>query len=222
MSVAPSEDAMAYAARVALLACPFCREMFEEGEAKACPLCGMALTPFDKLPPSHDAHAEDGVPTMPETEKLPVTYLGRGKGPLAAIAVLGLPLFFLPWIYLKIPYDQDLSAYDLSRHRLGWLWAVAVAWTVLLPTVLSRRSIVQMRGARVAAAFLAAIPAISTLILLAKPPHGALFTVKFTYGMPLFATLFLSLVGIFFALRLGGSVDDIKVVRGSSKGQTLH
>ena len=50
-----------------LLACPFCREMFEEGEAKACPVCGMALTQFDKLPPSLDAiHDEGGVPLAPE------------------------------------------------------------------------------------------------------------------------------------------------------------
>lgn len=214
---------MAYASRVALLACPFCREMFEDGEAKSCPVCGMALTSFDKLPPSHDAHADEGgVPTMPETEMLPVTYLGRGKGPLVAVALLALPLFFLPWIHLTIPYEQELSAFDLSRHRLGWLWAVAVAWTVLVPTVMSRRSIVQMRGARVAAAFLAAIPAISTAILLAKPPHGTLFTVRFSYGAPLFGTLALSVLGVFLALRLGGSADDIKVTRGTSKGQTLH
>ncbi len=38
-----------------LLACPFCREMFEEGEAKTCPVCGMALTEFAKLPPSIEA-----------------------------------------------------------------------------------------------------------------------------------------------------------------------
>lgn len=214
---------MAYAARVALLACPFCREMFEEGESKTCPVCGMALTPFEKLPPSHDAHAEDGfVPAMPETELLPMTYLGRGKGPLVAVALLGLPLFFLPWIHLRIPYAEELSAFDLSRHRLGWLWAVAVAWTVLVPTVLSRRSIVQMRGARVAAAFLAAIPAVSAAILLLRPPHGQLFTVQFSYGWPLYGTLALSLVGLGLALRLGGPVDDIRVTRGSSKGQTLH
>lgn len=214
---------LGYAARVALLACPFCREMFEDGEATTCPLCGMALTPFDKLPPSLDAHAEDGgVPTMPETEKLPLTYLGRGKGLLLAVALIAFPLFFLPWIHLTSPYTEELSAFDLSRHRLGWLWADAVAWIVLVPTVLSRRSIVQMRGARVAAAFLSAIPAISTLILLAKPPHGTLFTVRFSYGMPLYATLAVSLIGVVLALRLGGSTDDIRVRKGSSKGQTLH
>jgi len=195
--------------------------MFEEGEAKACPLCGMALTPFDKLPPSLDAE-DGGVPTVPEAEKRPVTDLGRGKGLLLAVALLGFPLFFLPWIHLRLPYDEDLSAFDLSRHRLGWLWAVAVAWTVLVPTVLSRRSIVQMVGARVAAAFLCAIPGISAAILLLRPPHGTLFTVKFTYGWPLFGTLLLSLVGVVLALRLGGRRDDIQVKRGSSKGQTLH
>jgi hypothetical protein len=215
--------AIGYAPRVSLLACPFCREMFEDGEATACPLCGMALKPFDKLPPSHDAHAEEGgVPALPETETLPWTYLGRGRGVLFALALVGIPLFFLPWIHLRLPYEQDLSAFDLSRHRLGWLWAVAVAWTVLIPTVLSRRSITKMRGARIAAAFLAAIPAISVGILLAKPPHGAFFKVQFAFGLPLYATLALSLVGVVTALRFGGPTDDIKVSRGSSRGQTLH
>ena len=56
-----------YPERVGLLACPFCHEMFEEGEAKACPVCGMALTKFEKLPLSLDAaHDEGGVPTAPE------------------------------------------------------------------------------------------------------------------------------------------------------------
>lgn len=210
-----------YAGRVALLACPFCREMFEEGEARACPVCGMALKAFDKLPPSHDAHA-DGVPLMPETEKLPWTHLGRGKAPLLLAAALGIGLFFLPWIRMHLPYELTLSAYDLSRHRLGWLWAVCVAWIVLVPTVLSRRTIVQMRGARVAAAFLSAIPTISCAILLLRPPRGSYFTVHFVYAWPLWATLALSISATVLALRLGGRPDDIKVSRGTSKGQTLH
>ena len=51
-----------YAAAVSLYACPFCREMFQAGEATECPVCGMALKEFAKLPPSIEANDQDGVP----------------------------------------------------------------------------------------------------------------------------------------------------------------
>ena len=212
-----------YPERGMLLACPFCREMFEEGEAKACPVCGMELTKFEKLPPSLDAiHDEGGVPLAPELELLPWTYLGRGKGPLVVLAAIGVVLFFLPWVQLTLPYIDAKSGFDLAHQRIGWLWAAFVGWTVLIPTVLSRRSIVQMRGARVAAAFLSAIPAVSVAILLARPPRGGLIPVRYTWDWPIYAMLAVSLLAIAFAVRLGGRVDDIKVARGTSKGQHLH
>lgn len=212
-----------YPERVGLLACPFCREMFEEGEEKACPVCGMALTKFEKLPLSHDAvHDEGGVPTAPELETLPWSYLGRGKGVLVALGLAGAVLFFLPWVRLTQPYIDSKSGFDLAHQRIGWLWAAFVGWSVLLPTVLSRRTIVALRGARVAAAFLAAIPAVSVTILLARPPHGGLIPVRYTWDWPIYAMLAVSIAAIVFAIRLGGRVDDIKVQRGTSRGQDLH
>jgi hypothetical protein len=212
-----------YARRVALLACPFCRELFEEGEAKACPVCQMPLAKLHKLPPSIDAmHDEAGVPTAPEVELLPLTYLGRGKGPIAVLALAGLAFFFLPWVQLTMPYIASKSAFVLAHERIGWLWGVCAAWVVLVPTVLSRRSIVQMRGARVAAAFLSAIPGIAVSVLLAKPPRGAIIPVRFTWDWPMWATLAVSVVAVLVSFRLGGSIQEIEVKRGSSKGQALH
>lgn len=212
-----------YARGVGLLACPFCREMFEEGEADSCPVCGMALAKFTDLPPSHEAMFDEaGVPTAPEQERLPITYLGRGKGPLAATGLVGIVLFFLPWVRLTLPYIDARSGFDLAHQKLGWVWAALVAWTVLVPTVLSRRSILQMRGARVAAAFLCAIPAVTVGVLLANPPHGARIPVRYTWDWPMFAMLVVSAIGIVFSLRLGGSISDIKVSTGSSKGQSVH
>ncbi len=209
-----------------LLACPFCREMFEEGEAKTCPVCGMALAPFEKLPPSYDAlHDEAGVPTAPETEKFGWTYLGRGRGAVAALGLSGLTLFFLPWLRITIPYIDSLSGFDLARQRIGWLWAAGVAWIVLVPTVLSRRTILELRGARVAAAFLSAIPTVAIAILLLRSPKrggGGLFPIVFTWEWPIFTMLVVSVLAIVLSLRLGGPVDDIAVSRGSSKGQSLH
>lgn len=215
---------MHYAFPSVLLACPFCREMFEEGEAKACPVCGMELAKFENLPTSLDAiHDEGGVPVAPEYELLPWQFFGRNKGPLVVLAAIGVVLFFLPWVRLTLPYIDAKSGFDLAHQRIGWLWAALVGWTVLIPTVASRRSIVQMRGARVAAAFLAAIPAVSVGILLAKPPHGGLVPVRYSWDWPIYAMLVVSLVAIGFAIRLGGRVDDIKVTRGTSSGRgDLH
>lgn len=208
---------------VGLLACPFCREMFEVGEADTCPVCGMALTRFDKLPPSLDAqHDEAGVPTAPELEALPVRYLGRGKGPAVVLAALGIALFFLPWVHLTLPYEDHKSGFDLARERIGWLWGAFVGWMVLIPTVMSRRSIAQLRGARVAAAFLAAVPLIAVAVLFARPPRGGLVPVRFTWEWPIYALTAVSIAAVLVAVRLGGRVDDVRVERGSSRGQTVH
>jgi len=204
-----------------LVACPFCRELFEEGEVEACPVCGMELSPLEKLGVSHDALSEDGVPVEPEKEILPATYLGRNRGPLAVVGLVGLALFFLPWIKVTLPDLATLSGFDISR-RLVWVWTTMAAWGVLVPTVLSRRSIWQMRTARVAAGFLAAIPGLTTMVLLLRPPKSRLIPIVFTYEWPLYATLGLSLVAIALAVRFGGRVDDIRVKRGTSAGQELH
>lgn len=212
-----------YARPVALLACPFCRELFEDGEAEACPVCQMKLAKLHKLPPSIDAmHDEAGVPTAPELEPMPLTYLGRGKGVLAVLSIAGIAFFFLPWVRLTLPYIDAKSAYHLAHERIGWLWACCVCWIVLVPTVLSRRSIVQMRGARVAAAFLSAMPTVAIAVLLSKPPRGGIIPVRYTWDWPLWATLLVSLAAIVVSIRLGGSLDDMRVRRGSSKNQALH
>lgn len=196
--------------------------MFEEGEAKSCPVCGMALTAFEKLPPSHDAMDEAGVPTIPEQEILPWKDFGRGKGASMLLGVAGLALFFLPWVHLTIPYIAFKSGFDLAHERLGWLWACCAAWVVLVPTVGSRRTIAQLRGARVAAAFLSAIPGVAVGILFARPPRGGIVPVRYTWEWPMYAVLALSFVAVAVAVRLGGPIDDIRVRKGTSKGQVVH
>jgi hypothetical protein len=197
--------------------------MFEEGEAKTCPVCGVALAKFETLPVSDDAvHDEGGVPVTPEHEPLPWNDLGRGKGVMVVLAVIGVVLFFLPWVRLTLPYIDAKSGFDLAHQRIGWLWASFVGWTVLIPTVLSRRTIAQLRGARVAAAFLSASPAVGVAILLARPPRGGLIPVRYTWDWPIYSVLAISLLAIGVAVRLGGRVDDIKVARGTSKGQHVH
>ncbi len=195
--------------------------MFDETEATACPVCGMSLAPLAHLPPSHDAIAEDEFPNSPAEEPLPASYMGRGKGVIGLLALAGLFFFFLPWIHVFLPDRFDMSGFDLAK-KLGWSWGAAVAWAVLLPTVLSRRSIVKMRGARVAAVTLSAVPAMTVIIFLLKPPHSSLVPIHIDYAPSIWVTLALSIATTIVSFRLGGRIDDIPIRRGTSAGETLH
>lgn len=211
-----------YAAGVPLFACPFCRDMFEKREADACPVCGVALVPFEKLPPSAEALDEDGIPVAPEHELLAPTYMGRGRGALAGLALAGLVAFFLPWIHLSMPDSVNYSGVSIAM-RLGWAWGAGVAWFVLIPTVLTRRTIMQMRGARVAASFLAAVPGMTAALILGRPPHGSHgVPLRFSFEPALYGTLGLSLLAIGFAVFFGGPLHEIRLRQGTSKGQVVH
>jgi hypothetical protein len=215
---------LGYPLRVAIVACPFCREMFERTEAKSCPVCGIALQALEKLPPAPTlAHEleDDGIPPAPEHVPFPATYAGRGRGAMVILGVLGVALFFATWVHLTLPYIAELSGFDLAR-RLGWSWGGGVAWVVLVPTVASRRTIAQLRGARFAAGFLSLVPAVTAGILAVFPPHGGLLPVRFVYGWPMWATILLSLVATVVGVRLGGRLDVVSVSTGSSAGHTLH
>jgi hypothetical protein len=186
-------------------------------------VCAVALVPHDALPPSDEALAEDGIARQPEWERLPATYLRRGRGALALLAVLGLAAFFLPWVDETMPEIASHSGFDLASHRVGWVFGAAVGWFVLLPTVLSRRSVMHMRGARVAASFLAAVPGVTALDLVLFPPHGNHGVPhRFTFEYGLYATLFCSVVAVGFGLFFGGRLDDLALRRGTSAGQVVH
>ena len=206
---------------VGIVACPFCREMFEESEAVSCPVCGMKLAPLKDLPPSHDARAEELFSISPAEEELPASYMGRGKGVLGILAFIGLALFFVPWIHVSRPDTFEMSGFDLAR-KVGWSWGAAVAWVILVPTVMSRRSIIQMRGARVVAASLSFIPALTVAIFLLKPPHSNLVPIHIEFAPAIFLTLLVSAVATVVSLRFGGPIDDIPDARGTSAGETLH
>ena len=111
-----------YAPRAAwrLVACPFCREMFEHGEAKECPICGMTLVAFEKLPPSRETHDEFGLPRDPAHELLPWTYFGRMRGALAASRRRPRRCFFSRGFSRRFPRIIEFSGFLLARrHRLG-------------------------------------------------------------------------------------------------------
>ncbi len=223
-----------------LLACPFCRQLYRTGETEgACPDCGVRLEPMHKLPASLEVRAEEAnwaEPVAPDDRPLPWSHVGRGRGVLGLLALLGLVAFFLPWIEMRVPNLESLSGFDLARHRLGWMWGGSVGWFITLPLVVSRRSIAQMRGVRVILAVFAAMTLVEVVVLLGFPPRSsALRALEFDWGAGLYRSALVSALGVAAALRFGGPSDRPRSAHGlrarssplssqeeSSHGRTLH
>jgi hypothetical protein len=197
--------------------------MFQDGEQELCPHCDVPLAAFEKLPKSHDAALVDdgGIPVEPQHEPLRMTDMRRGKGAITVLALAGLALIFFPWVTVTLPNEATYTGFELAR-RLGWAWGAACAWVVLVPTVLSRESIGQLRGARVIATFLSLVPAVTVGVLFARTPHRDMVPVRFDWMWPMYATVLVSLAAAVVSLRLGGRIDDLEVTRGTSQGNTLH
>lgn len=186
-----------------LLVCPFCRELSPVGEAERCAECGLALVPMASLPPSADAEDD---PTPPEHEQLPWSYGGRLRGPLVALALLGLAAFFAPWARERAPELRDITGVGFAS-LLRWMWAPVAAWLVMIPLVLSRRTIHQMRGARVAVAFLAGVVLVTVLVRLGTPPESTrLHPVSVEWAWGLWVTGLLATVGVVLGVRFGGDL----------------
>lgn len=219
-----------------LLACPFCRELFPEGETERCPECGVDLRNMESLPPSLDALAEEveaGEVVPPEDRLLPWNFFGRGRGALLVLSLLGLALFFAPWVEMRAPELMSISAFDLARGRAGWLWGGAVGWFIMLPLVWTRRTIYKMRGVRIVCALFAAMTLGEVGMLLSLPPKGSRYLhVDFSWGWGLWASAAVSLLAIAVAARFGGRIDDLPAVpwvdqrgrrrRETGNEETLH
>jgi hypothetical protein len=207
-----------------LVACPFCRQLFEPGETSACPDCGLGLKDLAKLPPSYDAQIEyPEEPIPPHMETLPLWYWARSRGVLLALAVLGFAAFFAPWVHESAPELRTLSGFGLARLS-GFFWAPAVAWFVMFPLVLTRRSIYKMRGARVAVAFLAAIALVTVSVLLARPPQPGAhrYPVHIEWEWGIYASGAIALAGVVAALFFGGKLDDLPTKQRRRGDETLH
>jgi hypothetical protein len=196
--------------------------MYEPGEATVCPDCDLALQRIEDLPPAKVVGGEMEPLAAPEDEVLPWAYAGRGRGALIALSIAGIVAFFLPWAHELMPERRTLSGVGIAAH-LGWMWAPLVAWMVMIPLVLSRRTVFRMRGARVAAAFLSAMALLTVIVRVAFRPAGtALDPHRLEWGIGLWATGAIALVALAVSLRLGGRIDDLKTRRGRPSDVTLH
>ena len=193
-----------------LVACPFCREMFEPGEKTRCPECDIPLKRLEDLPKTQVVADEVEEDLPPDEETVPWTYAGRGRGALVVLGVLGIAAFFMPWATMLAPEHRTLGGHDFAGY-LGWMWAPLIAWLVMLPLVLSRRSIYKMRGARLAVAFLAAMVLMTVAVRIAFPPRGtALDPVNLEWRAGIWITGVLGAVGLALAARFGGRIDDLE------------
>jgi hypothetical protein len=215
----------------ALLACPFCRTLYREGEGTTCAVCGVKLVAFERLPRSAEAeseadeHGSAAPPVLPEDERLAWNDFGRGRGALIALSVAGLALFFAPWVSLEMPEDIVRSGYDLARGRAGWLWGGATGFLVLIPLAWSRRTIRSMLGARPISAMLAALTLFEVFMLVALPPRSGRLPVELHWAFGLYASAVVSLAATIVAVRFGGTLPPLapeESERESSEKRILH
>lgn len=230
---------MSYAAAVSrLLACPFCRELYTDGEAARCKDCGVELQPLEKLPPSHDALLEEAIaaaeagqlppePIPAVDYPLPWTFMGRGRLALMLCGVLGIGMFFAPWVSVVKPDLALLSGFDLAKGRAGWLWSGLAGWLTLIPLVASRRTVNQMRGVRAVCAMFASMTLVETVMLLARPPEShPRVPVEIHWQWGLYTSLGVAALGVLLSLRFGGKPDDLRDLplpgTASDTDETMH
>lgn len=192
-----------------LLACPFCRELFDASEAERCPECDIPLVTLAQLPPSLELSDEQSASwehDPPEDQPLPWLDWGKGRGLLLGIALASLLCFWqAPWVDITSPTTATRTGYSLARGPIGWLWGGAVAWGVTLALVVSRRSRRQMWGVRPILALFAALTASEILLLLWLSPEGnAHLRYHYRWAWGLYVSLGLSAAGVLAALRFGG------------------
>ncbi len=208
----------------ALLACPFCRTLYRRGEGKSCTVCSVALVPFERLPPSADALAEDPplAPLLPEDEPLPWSYWRRGRGLMLVLSLLGLLLFFAPWVRIEMPESTVRSGFELAQGRAGWLWGGATGWLVLLPLIWTRRTIYKLRGVRPIAVAFAAMTLGEVILMVAMPPRGRYVPVEIHWAFGLYGSALVSLGAAVTALLLGGSLPPLPSARSDDSRPSEH
>ncbi len=196
-----------------LLSCPFCRELFAQEEGPHCPECDLPLVPLHQLPLSLDGAAEAAIDQIdpPEDQKLPLTYLRRGRGLLPLLSALGIGLFFSPWVSLLRPDEVSLSGFDLAASNAPFLWGGVVGYFLSIPLVLSRRTLNELHGIRVIATLFSLMTAGETALMILRPPEEhSYFAAGLSYSYGIYASLFVSLVATFVSIRLGGSINDLR------------
>jgi hypothetical protein len=172
--------------------CPFCRECYEEVDR--CPEHDLALVPFDRLAP-------EGAGGPAEDEPLGLHDLRFGRGWLLLAVVLLLVGMGLP---LVSSGHATASAYDLATDRAVNLWIVVAVAGALLSVWMRRRTLILLRGSRVAVAALA-LMAVASLAYTLVRVHRASALVDWAFRVEWGAYVLLAgaVAALVAAIRLG-------------------
>jgi hypothetical protein len=93
----------------------------------------------------------------------------------------------------------------------------------MLALVVSRRTILHMRGARLAVGLMALMVLSSVALRLALPiPAQRLLPRRFHWGWGMYSAGFLSLIALFYAWKFGGNLSDMPSAEKRQGDETLH
>ena len=207
-----------------LLCCPFCRELFtaEDGVVR-CPDCGVDLLPIEDVAPSPETQLEHDMlieQTPPEWQALPFWNMSRGKGLLLLCALLGLASYAFPWFSQTMPELRVLTGFQLARHHVGWLWGGTIGWFILIPLVLTRRTIAAMRGVRMISVVFAAMTALEVLVFVnTTASRQSHVVVRFAWEWGIWASSFISALGACAAFFFGGTLPEKPSALGTTHVQ---
>jgi hypothetical protein len=176
-----------------------------------------------------EALTTQGSVDPPEDQRLPATYLGRGKGAAALLGALGLGLFFAPWVELARPDSVTLTGHDLATTNAPWLWGGAIGFFLLIPLVVSRRSVAELVGVRIISAFFPLLTLGEAAMLLLNPPSThSYFSSGLSYSWGLYLSGVVAGAAVLVGARLGGSLKDFRDLpldlpeSGPTKADQVH
>jgi magnesium-transporting ATPase (P-type) len=200
----------------------------EDENVERCPDCDVGLVPLHQMPPSAETLLEQEAElnqTPPEWRKRSFFDLGRGRGLLIGLALIGLAGFFQPWFILKKPEIVILSGFRIARFFAGWVWAGAIGWFVLIALLLTRRSIASLRGVRAISVFFASLTLCEILVLANVSPTSKIrVPIEFGWAYGLWWSALVSALGAIVAMGLGGALpprDDPKSQKAPDSGSRV-
>ena len=120
------------------------------------------------------------------------------------------------------PEIRTLSGFEFSK-LLGWIWAGGLGWFVMIPLLVTRRTIRQMRGARVAVGFLASMVLLTVVTRLALTPTAhPLIPVRVSWGWGMYAAGCLACMALVLTWKFGGDITDMPTQQPRRGDETLH